>query len=444
MSYEEMYRQKFTTLDDVYSKLNDGDYICCLTASAEPRTFITFLHRLKGIRKNLHFQANFPTLMKSEIAGDEYADIGDFSSTFFPRHRVSMQRTGRASYIPVHLRNTGIDTIYHLKHIGKPANYVVMAVSPMDKHGYFTSGSCAMAMRMYLKYGCKIVVEVNEACPRTFGDTQVHISEVDYIYNSHDNQLNYFPTPDPTDDDRKIGKMIADLVHDGDNIQLGIGGIPSACAVELANKRDLGVHTEMFNDGLVYLCKAGAITNKKKTYFKDKVVTAFSSGSPEVFEYIDDNPGILHLAVGFVNNPATFARNDNILSVNTTLGVDLMGQCSSEAVRTEQISGTGGQTETVIGAKESRGGRSVIALHSTRDLKQPDGTTKRISNLVSAHPEGTVISLSRNDVDFVITEYGMAALRGATLRERARALINIAHPDFRDELTEQAKRLWLL
>ncbi|MBR2743016.1 MAG: acetyl-CoA hydrolase/transferase family protein [Clostridia bacterium] len=444
MNYEKMYREKQRTLDDVYAMLSDGDYIFCLTSSAEPRTFLTFLHRLKGVRKNLHIQATFTTIRFSEIYKDEYADLCDFSSPFFPRTRVPLQRSGRASYIPMHLRNRGVDTVYHLKQISRPMNYVIIAVTPMDKHGYFCSGSCALAMRTYLSYGCKVILEVNEACPRTFGDTYIHISEVDYIYNSHDNKINYYPSPPPTDEDKEIGGMIADLVHDGDTIQLGIGGILSGCANGLVNKRDLGVHTEMFNDGLMNLYNAGAITNKKKSLFKNKIVAAFSSGAKEVFDFVDDNPGMIHLDALYVNHPANFSKNDNIISVNTTLAIDLMGQCSSEAVLTEQISGTGGQTETIIGAKEAHGGRSVIALHSTRELKQPDGSKKRISTILPVHPAGTVISLARNDIDFVCTEYGMAALRGATLRERAQSLINIAHPDYRDELTEQAKRLWLI
>jgi len=443
MSYEEMYRQKFTTLDHIYSMLKDGDYIYCLNSSGEPRTFLAHLHELKGKIKDLRFQMGL-TSLKAEVFQEEYREIGTFVSSFFPRHFTPLQKTGRASYIPLHLRNSGIDAIYHLKHINMPLNYVVVAVSPMDKHGYFTSGSTAMAMRMFKEYGFKLLVEVNESCPRTFGDTYIHISEVDYIYNSEDNKINYLPKVPSSETDLAIGNMIAELVNDGDNVQLGIGGIPSACAVALSNKKDLGIHTEMFNDGLVHLCKVGAVNNSKKNYFKNKVVTAFSAGSKDVYDYIDDNPSVLHLAVAFVNNPATFARNDKVVSVNTSLQVDLMGQCASEAIGTNQISGTGGQTETAIGAKESKGGKSIIALHSTREIKQPDGSKKRISTIFPVHPEGTVISLSRNDVDFVCTEYGMAALRGATLKERARSLINIAHPDYRAELEEHAKRLWLL
>jgi acyl-CoA hydrolase len=245
------------------------------------------------------------------------------------------------------------------------------------------------------------------------------------------------------DTDKKIGRYISELVNDGDNIQLGIGGIPTAAAVQLANKKDLGIHTEMLNDGLVYLCKVGAVTNRRKNYFPNKIITTFTKGTKETYDYIDDNPSILHLDVAFTNSPEVFSRNDNIISVNTTLQVDLMGQCASEAIGTNQISGVGGQNETAIGAREAKCGKSVIALHSTANIRAQGGGRKLISTITAVHPEGTVITLSRNDVDFVITEYGIAALRGTTLKERAKALINIAHPDYRDRLTDEAKRYYL-
>jgi acyl-CoA hydrolase len=216
------------------------------------------------------------------------------------------------------------------------------------------TGSFACYNRDILEYADLVILEVNEAAPRTFGDTYVHISEVDVVYNSEDNKILYVPTKDVNDTDRKIGKYIAELINDGDNIQLGIGGIPTAAAVELANKKDLGIHTEMFNDGLCYLCKAGAITNRKKNYFPNKLITTFSMGSKDTYDYIDNNVSVLHLDVAFTNSPNVFARNDNIISVNTTLSVDLMGQCASEAIGTNQISGVGGQNETAVGAKEQR------------------------------------------------------------------------------------------
>ncbi|MBQ3379313.1 MAG: 4-hydroxybutyrate--acetyl-CoA CoA transferase [Clostridia bacterium] len=443
MTYQDMYKKKLTTIEHVYEMLEDGEYITIINNSAEPQTFLKRLHEAQGKVKGLCVQMGNITFTP-KFFEPEYKELAHVESTFFGRNYSPLQTQGRSAYVPVHLRNSAKDVIYHLKRINRPIRRMVVSVSPMDKHGYFSTATNGLAPRMWQKYADEIIVEVNEACPRTFGDTHLHISEVTAIYNSDEKTIFYAQKPNPSEIDRQIGRAIAEMVNDGDTIQLGIGGIPSACAMELAHKKDLGIHTEMFNDGLMYLCECGAVTNRRKNYFRNKIVTSFSAGTKELFDYVDNNMNILHLAVAYVNLPEVVSRNDNFVSVNTTLQVDLMGQCCSEAIQTRQISGTGGQTETIIGAKESHGGRSIIALHSTRDIKQPDGSRKRISNIQSVHPEGAVVSLSRNDVDFVCTEYGIAALRGATLRERARALINVAHPDYRAQLEEDAKRLWLL
>ncbi|MBQ1334410.1 MAG: 4-hydroxybutyrate--acetyl-CoA CoA transferase [Clostridia bacterium] len=443
MGFYEEYQQKKKTLEEAYALLKDGDFIWTCEASAEPLTFKRHLHEMHGKVHDLILYAGL-SAERAPICDDEYADLISFESLFFPRYLTPLQKTGRASYMPMHLRNAGLDTIYRYKYTGRHINFLVLTVSPMDKHGYFTSGSTAINIRDLVEYADHIIVEVNESNPRTFGDTYIHISEVDTIIDSEDNKIIYIPVRDPNETDAVIGKTIAELVNEGDTVQLGIGGIPTACARELTHKKHLGIHTEMLNDGLVYLLKSGAIDNTAKNYYQNKIITTFSMGSKDVYDYIDDNPNILHLRSAYVNQPAIISRNDNFVSINTTLQIDLMGQCASEAIGTSQISGVGGQTDTAVGAKESNGGRAVIALHSTRELKQKDGTKKRVSNIYPVHPKGTVISLMRNDVDFVITEYGVAALRGASLKERATSLINIAHPDFRDELTEAAKKWYLI
>ncbi len=443
MTYQEMYNSKLTTIEHVFEMLEDGEYISVINNSAEPQTFLKRLHEAHGKVKGVCIQMGNITFTP-EFFDEKYKDLAYVESSFFGRNYTPLQSQGRSTYVPVHLRNSAKELIFHLNRVKRPVRHVIVSVSPMDKHGYFSTATNGIAIRLWQKYADDIIVEVNEACPRTFGDTHLHISEVSAIYKSDETSIFYAKKPEPSEIDRNIGRSIAEIVNDGDTIQLGIGGIPSACAMELSHKHDLGIHTEMFNDGLMYLCECGAVTNRRKNYFRNKTVTAFSAGTKELFDYVDNNINILHLSIAFVNQPDVVARNDNFVSVNTTLQVDLMGQCCSEAIQTRQISGTGGQTETVLGAKESHGGRSIIALHSTRMIKQPDGSRKRISNIQSIHPEGSVISLSRNDVDFVCTEYGMAALRGATLKERARALINVAHPDYRAQLEEEAKRLWLL
>ncbi|MBQ4249165.1 MAG: 4-hydroxybutyrate--acetyl-CoA CoA transferase [Clostridia bacterium] len=444
MDYQSEYQKKLTTLEGAYSMLKDGDLFYAGTATAEPVTFLRHLHEMHGKLHNLTMHINL-ALANVPVYDPKYADLLTVQSSFFARFLTPLQRAGMSTYMPAHLRNIGLDPEYRYKNVTKQrVNVYVLAVSPMDKHGYFTSSAYACYHRTWMDYADKVIVEVNENAPRTFGDTYVHISEVDAIIHSEDNKIIYMPIKEPDEYDKAIGKQIADLIKDGDNIQLGIGGIPTACARELAVRRDLGVHTEMLNDGLVYLAKAGAITNKKKNYFPDKILTTFSMGTKDVYDFIDDNPNVLHLDVAYTNNPKVFSRNDRVISVNSCLQIDLMGQCASEAIGTNQISGVGGQTETAVGAKESLDGKSIIALHSTRLLKQKDGTKKMVSNITPVHPAGTVISLMRNDVDFVCTEYGMAALRGASLKERAQSLINIAHPDFRDELLEGAKKWYLI
>lgn len=443
MSYKEEYLKKFTTIEGVLDMVKDGDYIFLGAASCEPVTFFKNFHHLHGKRRSITIHNNMAAC-DAEMFNEKYHDLYTLESAFFTRRYREMQKTGMATYIPTHLRYNCVDPLYRLKRTNQPMNIAVLAVSPMDKHGYFTMGSLAGYYRRYIDYADKIIVEVNESVPRTFGDTYLHISEVDAIYESADHKLIYPTKKLATDVEKRIGAEIAELINDGDTIQLGIGGIPSACAVELTHKRDLGIHTEMLNDGLVDLIKAGAVTNRKKNYFPNKIVTTFTMGCKETYDFIDDNVEVLHLESAFVNSPAVISRNDNFVSINTALMLDLMGQAASESIGTLQISGVGGQTDMVVGAKESKGGRSIMALASTREIKKPDGTKERISTIKPVLPEGSAVTLSRNDIDYVVTEYGMAALRGASLRERANSLINIAHPDYREQLLEEAKRWYLI
>jgi acyl-CoA hydrolase len=200
----------------------------------------------------------------------------------------------------------------------------------------------------------------------------------------------------------------------------------------------------MLGDGLVKLYEAGVVTNRKKTYLPGRMIATFSYGAKELYEFLDDNIGVLHLDVARTNSPFEIARNDKMISINSTLQIDLMGQCASEAIGPLQLSGIGGQTDTAAGAKMSNGGKSIIALHSTAMVKNKDGEKEQVSKIVCIHPAGTVISLLRADVDYVVTEFGVASLRGASLRDRAYSLINIAHPDYREELRAEAKRSFLI
>jgi acyl-CoA hydrolase len=286
-----------------------------------------------------------------------------------------------------------------------------------------------------------VILEINPNFPRTHGDVEVHESDVDYFIKVD------YPTPElpdvePNEKDEAIDQAIADMIHDGDTIQLGIGGIPNAVANALHDKKNLGVHTEMLTTGFMKLFKSGAVNNKKKTLHKGKMVCAFALGTKELYDFIDDNPAVMMLDGNYVNDPYVIGLNDNQVSINTTIEIDLTGQCASESIGTKQFSGTGGQSDTATGAQRAKNGRSFITLYSTANVKNHETNEREeISKIVPTLRQGAGVTLSRNDVDYVVTEYGVASLRGTTIKERVERLIGIANPKFRDELLKKAKEI---
>jgi len=307
-----------------------------------------------------------------------------------------------------------------------------------DKHGYVSlSLSNTYEMKM-IKAAKTVILEINPNAPRTFGDVQLHMNEIDYVVEV-DYPIPELADVEPNEKDLVIGKIIADMINDGDCIQLGIGGIPNAVAASLMDKKDLGIHTEMLTSGMVKLAKAGVITGKYKQIHNGKMVAAFAMGPKELYDYIDDNPAVAILDGGYVNDPYTIMQNDNQVSINTSIEVDLTGQCCSESIGSRQFSGTGGQSDTAVGAQKSKNGRSIIALYSTAMVKNPaTGEREEVSKIVCQLKPGAAVSLSRNDVDYLVTEYGCASLRGTSLAERVNRIIAIAHPKFRESLREEA------
>lgn len=267
------------------------------------------------------------------------------------------------------------------------------------------------------------------------GDGYVHVSKFDYIVESVE-PLIEIPKPTFTEVEATIGQYIGGMINDGDCIQTGIGSLPDAVLATLTNKNDLGVHSETFSDGVMDLYKAGVITGKKKTIMPERIVGTFILGSRKFYDFVDDNPAIALMRSDFTNDPWIIGQHDNLVSINSALAVDLMGQVAAESVGTYQYSGTGGQVDFVRGARLSKGGRSIIAFPST-------GTSNGqvVSRIVAQLPMGTPITTTRNDVDYIVTEYGVARMRFKTLRERANELIGIAHPDFRAELKKDLQRL---
>ena len=309
-----------------------------------------------------------------------------------------------------------------------PVDVAIIQVSPPDERGMMSFGLSNDYTSTAAKMAKVVIAEVNTNMPRVYGDNFIHLSDVNHIVEVN-HPIPELPMAAIGPVEEAIGQYCASLIQDGDTLQLGIGAIPDAALKFLGDKKDLGIHTEMFSDGVVDLYEKGVITGKKKSLYPGKMISTFLMGSKKLYDFVHNNPAVELHPVDYVNHPAIIMRNENMVSINSALQVDLMGQVAAETIGLSQFSGVGGQVDYVRGAAMSRGGRSIIAMPSTASK----GTRSRIVDFLEP---GNAVTTSRNDVHYVITEYGIAHLKGKTLRERAKALIQIAHPDFRDQLYE--------
>lgn len=428
MDHQAMFRNKQLTIEQALTKVKTGDHIVVALAAAEPQGFMSCLHtiapRVKEVVVStcLNMQ-NYPFFVDPSMQG-HFVNEGWFYSPAI--RKAHPQKT--VSFVPNHLHFAATKRLAHRK-----PNVYVGTCTPPDKHGYVSLGLSVTYEQEIIEHADLVILEVNANIPRTLGDTALHVSAVDYFID-HTMPVTELPVIVPSEKDMRIGGYIAELVEDGSTIQLGIGGIPNAVAQGLLCKKDLGVHTEMLTDGMVDLFEAGVITNSKKTLHRGKLVATFALGTKKLYDFIDDNPAVALLRGCHVNDPYVIGKNYKMVSINTTLEMDLTGQCCSESIGHSQFSGTGGQADTAIGAQLSPGGKSIIALYST-------AKNDSISKIVPLLTLGAVVSLQRNDVDYVVTEYGVAQLRGTSVRERVGRLIGIAHPHFRDQLSAEAEKL---
>lgn len=436
MKFQELYNSKKITVDEALCKIKSGDQIISALAAAEPKSILERLHEISDKVQDVTIVTCLPMGVYPYYENPKYKDSFFMEGWFYSGAIRKAHENRNVSFIPNHLHLAASKRLIHRK-----PNIFIGSACPMDKHGYISLSLSATYEREMIANADIVILEINPNMPRTFGDTIIHISEIDYLVES-DYSIPELPVATPSDKDRVIGKYIAELVEDGSTIQLGIGGIPNAVASELLNKKDLGIHTEMFTDGMVDLYEAGAVTNKRKTLMPGKMVATFALGTKKLYDFIDDNPAVQILKGCWVNDPHIIGQNYKMVSINTTLEIDLTGQCCSESIGHRQFSGTGGQSDTAVGAQNCPEGKSIIALYSTTDIKVgPNGERKTISKIVPRLTLGAAVSLSRNDVDYVVTEYGVAQLRGTSIRERVRRLIAIAHPDFREQLKEEANHL---
>ncbi|MCL2837391.1 MAG: 4-hydroxybutyrate--acetyl-CoA CoA transferase, partial [Defluviitaleaceae bacterium] len=412
-----------------------GDIITAGMAAGEPVEFLMNLHRIAGRVKDVTVTNCLPTVMGEYLTNfEKYLDSFKIDSWFFSPMLRKYQPTGRVSFIPNNLhfagskRNAAVHTNV----------FAGLGSMPRGDGRIYLSGSNVYEC-MTAKLADTVILEISPNVPFVQGDCYLEWDDVDYIIES-DNFPTTIPEAEPDGKDNIIGRYIAELINDGDCIQVGIGGIPNAVCACLAHKKDLGVHTEMMTTGIMRLMRCGAVNNSKKQVNPGKSVFCFALGSLELYKFMDGNPHVFCGDGAWVNDPYFIAKNDNQISINTTIEIDLTGQCCSESIGYKQFSGTGGQSDTATGAQKSKNGRSVIALYSTAMVRDPEtGGREEISKIVPLLKPGAAVSLSRNDVDYVVTEYGMVRLKGLSVAERARLLISVAHPRFREELLKAAR-----
>ena len=426
MSWQELYQQKLATADQAVRQIKSGDKVVVAHATGEPSALLDAMVRNADWYEDVEL-VHMVAMGKAEYCKPEMESHFRHNSLFVGGTTRKAVAEGRADFTPVFFS----EIPSYIRNILKP-DVALVHLSRPDEHGYCSFGISVDYTKPAAECAKTVIAQVNRNMPRTLGNSFIHVSDLDYIVED-DSPLIELAPPKITEAERKIGENCASLIHDGDTLQLGIGAIPDAVLLFLKDKRDLGIHSEMFSDGVVELVEAGVITNKRKNINQGKSVAAFLMGTRRLYDYVDNNPEVAMYPVDYVNDPRVIAQHDNLVAINSCVQVDLMGQVASTSVGLTQISGVGGQVDFVRGANMSRGGKSIMAISSTAGHG-------KISKIVPLLDEGAEVTTTRNDVNYVITEYGIAQLRGKNLRDRARALIEIAHPDFRPGLAGEYEK----
>jgi len=434
-NWSEHYKRKLMPIDDAVARIQSDNDVIVAQCASEPQGCMARFHivkdRVKDVRVFSVLTLNpYDFYMKPEMKG-HFQLCSWFHA---PGSREALKNnTGTVTYVPNMLHRAALDRIQ-----ARRPDIFVGTCTPPDAKGFVSLSLGITYEKDILEAARLTILEVNENLPRTYGDTHVHVRDVDIFVENH-REVPALPAPEPDAEDLTIGRYVAELVDDGATIQLGIGTIPNAVALALTDKHDLGVHTEMIVDSMMELYEMGVITNKKKSLYRDKLICTFAMGSRRLYDWLDDNMAVEFRRGSWVNDPQVIRQNSRMVSLNTCLMVDLTGQVASESIGPRQYSGTGGQTDTAMGAVEAYDGlgKSIIACRSTARGGQ-------VSTIVPMLPEGTAVTLHRSNVDHIVTEHGIAHLRGRTVSERARNLIAIAHPAFRAELIEKARALGYL
>lgn len=425
-SWIDEYKRKVTTAEKALRNVRSLDSVYVHSNAAAPQILLEALVQnapaVSGVKI---FQ--LMTLGKADYALPEYANSFQVNSFFIGANVRAAVNAGRANYIPVFLSE-----IPHLFNSGEiPIDVCLLQVSPPDAHGFCSYGvsvDCTIAAR---KKARLTIAEVNKQMPRTLGRSFVHVSRLDHIVETDHPVPELVPT-EPSDIEKAIGANVASLVEDGATLQLGIGAIPNAVLQNLMDKRNLGVHSEMLSDGIVDLIEAGVITNDAKTVLPGKVAVTFVMGTKRLYDFVDNNPLVEFQTSDYINDPFVISQNYKMTAINSALQVDVTGQVAADTIGNLLYSGFGGQVDFIRGAARAKNGMAIIALPATAK----GGQISRISAMLNT---GSGVVTSRADVHYVVTEFGIAQLYGKTLKERARALISIAHPDFRSQIEADCK-----
>jgi acyl-CoA hydrolase len=431
MSVKALYQQKRMSAADAIRVVKNGDTIVVPTAVAEPPALLTALSEARRDFRGVQISQILP-VRKYAYVDPETQENVRHTAYFFSGVTRAGGAEGWVDFIPAYFSEMPA----LIKRDLMPANVVFTLASPMDEYGYFSLSLGADYTMAAIEKSHAVVLEVNPNVPFANGNCHIHISQVAALVESDDPILEVgLPKIGPVQE--AIGKYVADMIPDGATLQIGYGGIPDAVVMQLTHKHDLGIHTEMIGDGIMSLVEAGVVTNRKKNYHPGKMLATFALGSKKLYQFMHRNPALEMHPVDFTNDPFLAAKNDNLHAINATMQIDFIGQCGSESLGHKPYSGTGGQSDFVRAANRSNGGKAFIVLPAT-------AKDDSISRIVPSLSTGTHVSTSKNDINYVVTEFGVAQLRGKTARQRCAALIGIAHPKFRDELTEAAKKIKLL
>ncbi len=429
------YRKKKMSADDAAKIVKSGDWVEYSATINCPHDFDQALSKRKDELWDVNIRCDIGMYRHYTAEADpsgEHFTWNSWHVAAFDKPHIGKT----LYYIPQNLSENPMMT----RNNSTPTNIAVIMVTPMDKHGYFNFGASAVSNWAMMETAQTVILEVNENMPRCLGGNQecVHITQVDYVIESQNVPLLALTVLEPNDIDKKIAGHIIDRLYDGNCLQLGIGGIPNAVGkmVVQSDLKDLGVHSEMYAEAFMEMFLAGKITGARKRIDRYKQVYSFAFGSQDLYDFIDDNPGLSAYSIDYVNSPSIIASNDDVVSINASLEVDLFGQVCSESVGTRHISGTGGQLDFVEGSYKSKGGQSFICLPSCAEIKG-----KRISRIKPTLTPGAIVTCPRTSTHMVVTEYGVSDLKGKSTWQRAEAMIKIAHPDYRDELIAEAEKM---